>query len=59
MILKYQEDVDRVRGDIAKALVERSQHVPEVERALAHPDPEPAWLAANLLEFRENSARPG
>ncbi len=27
VILKYQEDVDRVRGDVAKALVERSQHV--------------------------------
>lgn len=28
VILKYQEDVDRVRGDIANALVERSDGVP-------------------------------
>jgi MoxR-like ATPase len=27
VILKYQEDVDRVRGDVAKSLVERSEHV--------------------------------
>ena len=33
MILKYQEDVDRVRGDIADTLVERA------ERG----NPQPSW----------------
>ncbi len=33
--------------------------LPEVERALARPDPQPAWLAANLLGFARELRRAG